>query len=450
MKKFFVKALSVAFVLSFSFTPALAALSVDDFVPPIQASDEAERAEQRTVREPGEVKEVRGEVTGKPAISAKSAQDALNVWVAKRVRGFDEILFPSGFGFVATGIGIYERLDNPVATRASQRGAYVRAYMDAKSQLAEGLTGVLTSGNTEAFSRIATINESLGQTLANVEDVTVESVRQRVDALLRGYVVYDVLDDVNASRVFLTIATTPRTQGHYDRPDASTLSAASVQEGLAQVLAEIERGLTPPVGGRTIFVPATGELAFVGFGSAIIGRHDSAAVQARLELNAEEIARVRATNALCGIIVGEEIASPTETDAEIRSMSKDFEELSRNDPIVKENPEHPGYVKLQNRKSAFRAAETTRRVITGATRGMLPPGVKHQSWADEDRAFTYAVAVYLPSATERAAEGAESMRSGAILRPVGEEPRRGIAPAPTFREDVRQGPSGTVQNVDDL
>ena len=67
-------------------SPAFAALSVDDFIPPVQASSEAERAERLKVREPGEVKEVEGEVTEEPAISAKSAQDAVNAWVETNER----------------------------------------------------------------------------------------------------------------------------------------------------------------------------------------------------------------------------------------------------------------------------------------------------------------------------------------------------------------------------
>ncbi|MDR1979814.1 MAG: hypothetical protein LBQ42_13845 [Synergistaceae bacterium] len=441
-----------SFVLVLFAAPALAALSVDEFIPPVQASSEAERVEQLKVREPGEVKEVEGEITEEPAISAKSAQDAINAWVAKRASGAVEVVFPSGFGFVSTGTGTYEKHENPVAARISKRGAYARAYMSAKSQLAEKLNGVLNKGKTEAFARMATVNESLGQTLVNMEEVTTEAIRQRVDGFLRGYVVYDVFDDVAGTRVYLTIVTTPKTQGHYDRPDPSSLSAVSVQEGLAQVFAEIEQGLTPPVGGRTVFVPATGELAFVGFGSTVVGRHDNSAVQARLELNAEQIAKMRAKDSLCGVIVGEEIAAAEKLDAEVGSMTKDFEELSKDDPAVRNDPEHPGYVKLRNRKTEFKAADVYKSVITGAREGVLPPGVQQQSWLDEDKAFAYAVAVYLPSVTEQAAAGAETMKSGTILRPVGEKPETIPVEIPTKtpKEDVKQGPSGTVQKTDGL
>ena len=442
MKKIFLALSLVSFA-----APALAALSVDDFIPPVQATTEAERTERLKIREPGGIRQVQGEVTGKPAVSAKSAQDAINAWVAKCVEGFEEILFPSGFGFVSTAIGTYEKLENPVAARMAKRKAYVRAYTGAKRQLAEGLKGVLTEGNDQAFDRIATVNESLGQTLVNAEEVTMESVQQRVDGFLRGYVVYDVFDDVDAARVYLTIVTTPKTQGHFDRPDPSSIAATSVQEGLAQALAEIERGLTPPVGGMTVFVPATGELAFVGFGSAVIGRQDNAAVQAKLELNAERIAKIRAQDSLCGVIVGEEVAAAEKVESEIGSMTRDFEELSQDDPAVKENPDHPGYVKLQTRKTMFKAAEAYQTTITGARKGVLPPGIRQQSWMDEDKAFAYAVAIYMPSASDLAAKGAESMERGTILQPTDGGQ---LIPTATPREDVKQGPSGTVQNFNGL
>ena len=439
---FFIFAVFTLVLLSGSI--AQAAISVDDFLPPAQAATPEDASVRLTVENPAEVKEVEGDVTGEPAISAASAQDAINAWVAKRSDGFEEIVFPSGFGFVATGVSTYGKHDNPVAERAAKRNAYVTSYMRAKTQLAEGLNGVYTSGRTKAFERIATVNESQGQTLINIKEDTQEAIRQRIDGFLRGYVVYEVFDDAEDSRVYLTIVTTPKTQGHFDRPDVRTISASSVQEGLGQVFVEIEKGLTPPVGGRMIYVPATGEMAFVGFGSAVVGRQSNAAAQAKLELNAERIAKIRAKDALCGVIVGEDIESEEKLDSQVSSMNNDFEELCKDDPIVKNNPDHPGYVKLQNSVSAFKAAEANVSVMRGAREGVLPPGVRQEAWSDEDKEFTYAVAVYMPSASNAAETGAASMQSGGILTP----PAGG--PVPTPSEEVRQGPSGTVQDVKDL
>ncbi|MCL2009991.1 MAG: hypothetical protein FWG71_05525 [Synergistaceae bacterium] len=417
-----------AFAFVFFASPAVAALSVDYFIPPVQVSDEAERAEARSVKEPGEVREVTGEVTGKPAISAKSAQDALNHWADKRVEGFTEVLFPQGFGFVSTGIGTYEVHPNPVATRISKRNAYTLAYMQAKRQLAEGLNGVLSEGNTKAFEQIAMINESMGQTLANVESVTTEAIAQRVNGFLRGFVVYDIFDDVDASRVYLTIVTTPRTQEQFDRSSTSSISAVSMQEGLAQVFAEIENGLVAPVGGKTVFVPATGEIAFVGFGSAVIGRQDDRAVQARIELAAERIARVRARDALCGIILGEDIQSTESVDSQLISMTETFDVLTSDDPAVTDNPDHPGYVKLQERRASFMSAEVYQSEIQSVRGGVLPPGVRHQSWMDEDKAFAYAVSIFMPSASSGPAHSGTQ----------------------TPQEEIKQGPSGRVQGIDGL
>ena len=181
--EFEMKKICLALVFTFVFlsSAAVAALRVDDFIPPVHVSDEAERAELLKVKEPGEISEVEGEITGEPAISAQSVQDAINHWADKRVEGFTEVVFPDGFGFVATGIGTYGIYDNPVATRISKRNAYVLAYMQAKRRMAEGLNGVLTAGNTRAFERIATVNESFGQTLINAESLSTESIRQRID-----------------------------------------------------------------------------------------------------------------------------------------------------------------------------------------------------------------------------------------------------------------------------
>ena len=51
---------------------------------------------------------------------------------------------PSGIGFVATGIGAYRTMENPIATRIAKRKAYVIAFTNAKKRLAEILGGSAT------------------------------------------------------------------------------------------------------------------------------------------------------------------------------------------------------------------------------------------------------------------------------------------------------------------
>jgi hypothetical protein len=41
------------------------------------------------------------------------------------------VKFPSGLGFVATGMATYRAMENPVATRIAKRKAYVLAYTQA-------------------------------------------------------------------------------------------------------------------------------------------------------------------------------------------------------------------------------------------------------------------------------------------------------------------------------
>ena len=236
---------------------------------------------------------------------------------------------------------------------------------------------------------------------------------------------YDIFDDTDATRVYITIVSTPTTQRQFDRPEPSNVSAASMQEGLAQVFAEIENSLTSPVGGRTVFVPATGEIAFVGFGSAVVGRDDNRATQARLELNSERIALVRAKDALCEILLGETLEGSEGLDSELAEATRTFNELTRDDPLVVHNPNHPGYVKLQDRQASFKAAEIYQSVVESARQGVLPPGVRQQSWLDEDGSFAYAIAVYVPSVSD-------------------------IPSEPVTPLENPQGPSGRVQNIDGL
>jgi hypothetical protein len=89
--------------------------------------------------------------------------------------------------------------------------------------------------------------------------------------------------------------------------------------------------------------------------------------------------------------------------------------------------------------------------ISCLRKGVLPPGVKTQTWLDENKAFAYGLVVYMPSASQRAAEGAKQMQQGQIVQPVPREGQTGIKPG-TLPDagTLQQGPSGQVQSKDAL
>ena len=430
-----------------------ASLSADDFLPPAQAKTPEQEKALKAVQKPEDVKQETGALTGQPAVSAASPQDAINAYIKKRRVGFSELVFPSGFGFVATGSGVYEKHSNVIAARVSQRNAYLKAFMDAKRHLAEGLFGLTNESKTKVAETVSTIIEQAsGGGLKNVSEQTNESIDQKVEGMLRGFVVYDVFDDFDVGQVFVTIVTTPKTQGHCRRPDMDSISAVSVREGLEQILAEANKGLIPPVGGKTIFVPQTGELAFVGFGSAVVLKDNDKAMQAKLNLDAERIAKMRAIDALCGIIVGDSMMARNKLDSQVGSMMKDFDLIAKDDPTAPKDPNAPAFQQLQQRKKDFLAVGISTSEATSMRKGVMPAGVKTETWFDsDDKYFSYGMAIYLPSTTARASGAAKSMQQGQIIQQPGAG-GSGVTPGANQPDagTLKQGPSGQVQSNDAL
>jgi hypothetical protein len=444
--------LSPALACLLLFCPALAlaqSFSADDFLPPAQAATPTDEAALRQVQAPGEVKTETGAVSGQPAITAASPQDAINAYLAQRSAGFTELQFPSGFGFAATGVATYAKHESVVAARIDQRNAYNRAYTQAKKNLAQGLYGLSNEGRTKIAEAMSNIDEAAQGTLTRAETLTSESIRQSVEGLLRGYVVYDVFDDFENTAVYVTIVTTPKTQGHYERPAAGAVAAASVKEGLDQVLAEVKKGLVPPVGGRTVFVPATGELAFIGFGSAVVRVDQDKALQAKHNLNAERTAGLRAGDALLGIISGDAITGLDKLDSETKDLLADYEETTRDDPLAKPAADSGSYKILSERKKEFLSLESSSSTVSSLRKGVVPPGVRTQGWRDSDNAFAYALSVYLPSATARADQARQSMQQGQIVQSPGGKAAAG-SPPPPEAGILNQGPSGRVQGDEAL
>jgi hypothetical protein len=413
--------------------------SADDFLPPALANDQAQADKLLAVQNRGEVKIETGDLTGQPAIKAASPQDAINAFIEQRTSGCQEFSFPSGFGFAASGVGTYKVHPSNTATRIEQRNAYVAAYVNAKRNLGECLNGLSSEGKNKLAESMTNIDTS-DRTLTSLEASSSETITQAVNAMLRGYVVYDVHDDFPASTVYVTIVATPKTMGYFERPDPQTIVAESVHEGLNQILTEVKKGLVPPVGGRTVFVPATEEIAYVGFGSAVIRFDSDPAIQTRQNLNAEKIAKMRASDALCGLIIGDQITATDALDSQTASLSADFAKITENDPIMGSH-DSPNYRALNERRQSFLSVESNSSLVTSLRKGVLPPGVTTQGWRDQDNTFAYAISVYLPSATDRAREAGQMMRDSRIL----DAPKGGPgAPQPQTPE-VKPGPSGRIE-----
>jgi hypothetical protein len=401
--------MAVAIVLGV-FAPAFAQVTADDFLPPVQGGP-------TDVKEPAKVK-VEGKV-----VSGPTAQDAINTAVNKNIEGAKEgdaevgtnmVKFPSGLGFVATGAGTYRTMENPTATRIAKRQAYVIAFISAKKCLAESLGGLTNEGKDEIRQAMTNVNLPKEEA-TNISTKTDESVKQAVDMMLRGFVVYEVKDDTKQNTVYVTIVTTPKTRGKLARPAPNVIEVDDLREGVSQVLSEVKSGLVPPIGGRIIMMRKTGETAFVGFGSVVVRSSTNSAVQAKLNLESHKIAKMRSADALCGLIVGDKLSWEGSVTEKMRDEVKEFDDSVKKDPTASDEA---GIKKLEKAKQTFMSTIESTDEFKSARRGILPPGVVTKTWVDGDNAWAYGMSVYIPSASKAAAQVAKEMQDGTIIQPI--------------------------------
>jgi hypothetical protein len=408
------RALAVLLLWCVPGLPALAQVSADDFLPAVAGGP-------REVKDSNKVR-VQGRV-----VEAATAQDAINAAVkenANALRGGNTpevgakiVKFPSGLGFVATGAATYRVIENPVATRIAKRKAYVVAFTQAKKGLAEILNGLSNEGKENIRQALKNVNLPKEE-MTNISDDSEEAVTQAVSMMLRGFVIYEVQDDTAQNTVTVSIVTTPKTRGKLARPAPNAVEAESLREGLEQIIQEVRTGVVPPVGGRIITMRATGETAFVGFGSTVVRSSDNSAVQAKLNLAAQKLAAAHSKDALCGLIIGDETSWRGGVVEGLKDEVREFEELAKDDPLAKDNS--AGVRKLEKARQTFVAKIQSDEVYTSARKGVLPPGINTRTWFDDDHAWAYSMSVYVPSLTQAAAEAAREMRDSRILQPLGD------------------------------
>ena len=202
--------------------------------------------------------------------------------------------------------------------------------------------------------------------------------------------------------VYVTIVSTNKTCGKLARPASDVVEADSLRDGLNQVIAEVRSGLVPPVGGRIIMMRSTGETAFVGFGSDVVRTSANQAVQAKLNLDAQKIAGMRAKDALCGLIIGDKTSWKGSAEESLKDQVQEFEAASESDPLAKESP--GAAKKLAKARQTLASWSERTEVYQSARKGILPPGVNTKTWFDEDHAWAYGMSVYAPSLSKAAAQ----------------------------------------------
>ncbi|MDR1651104.1 MAG: hypothetical protein LBR87_04895 [Synergistaceae bacterium] len=423
------------------------ALDADDFLPPVQASPEQKEA-LMSVKDEASVKTEVDPVLKTEVTTAPTLQDAINKIVEKPKQGCRLIQQRDGSTvFVATGNGSYNPdYQNVVASRIEQRNAYVEAFMNAKSEMTQTAGELVVRGATDFDKKVETIDSDV-KSLTNIERELSEEQLQSARKVLKGYVTYSVQDD-GKGRVYVTIVSSPKTRGKYGRSGADGITAASLSDGLNMLIAEIKSGLVPPVGGRVIEVPGSGEVAFVGFGSSVVRKDSEPDVQEELNLQAEQVAGLRAADALAGIILGDDTSWQAHADETTRKQVKDFETLQMNDQTAKGSDAE--IREYENRIKGMRNTLSTDTKIQSLRNGVLPPGIIRETSLDDDEYFAYGIAVYVPSVTDAARQASQEMDDAQIVRP----PAPAASPSDTARTgggkqsqdlEMKKGPSGIVE-----
>lgn len=445
-------------------------LTADDFMPVIQAESEKQREELLTVQHPEEVKTEVDPLTKIETTSGKSLKDAINYLIkpyerrgVKAIRtGVRRASDPTGYSaLVSTGLGSYNknlRDTNINAARISQRNAYLIALIDAKNQLVETLKGVNVSGKDIFSNEDTTSNTSANASSGGAVAVN-QSARVDTKGILKGYVTYSTFDD-GVSNVYVTIVITPKTMQATQRPDEDNLIFNNLRDGITTALAEIQSGLVPPVGGRTITVPKTGEMGLVAFGSAIIQRADTPMAIAMQERNAEKIAKMRAQSELCAILAGDQVdGHKSYQESVIQAFGNSAQKTKEKDPMNQMTDESD-FALVNSVKDEFMHNRQFNEAISNARHGVIPQGVNIISWTDDEGAWAYAVAVYIPSESNRAATDARTMEESQLIRPIQTEQDRQKAQEAIKKQqeqerlvkgslnndsgELKQGVSGTI------
>lgn len=416
MSNFFSRFVCVRLVLAAALTVCCSvsaeAISADDFLPPAQA-EPAQAAELLKIQEPDAVKTEVDENIGVEVTSASTLQDAVNAIAMRKKQGCQivQISADGGVTFVATGQEVYDTsLKNVNAVRIAHRNAYVRAFEKAKSEMSKTVGGMVNKGITN-FGESMDTTDTANASVMNVETNSSESLEQSMRKVLKGYVTYAVFDD--DGKVTVTIVSSPKTRGKFSRSGANGISAASLRDGLNSLIAEVKKGLVPPVGGRVIDVPGSNEVAFVGFGSAIVRYSSNKAMQERMKLQAEQMAGARAADALTGIILGDDTMWELKSDESTREMMKEYENASADDPTVQGTEEEKRA--YDERINSFRNAMKTVTNQQSLRQGVLPPGVMRDTDLSDDEYFAYGIAVYVPSISREVMEAEREMDEAQIV-----------------------------------
>jgi hypothetical protein len=417
-------------------------LDLDSFLAPVQGGNEA----------------VQGDVEVGDTVHAETMQDGLNAANGLLAEDGDGVLLVStktGLGTIARASASYNTYQNINATMLSKRGAYFRAYQEAKRQLLVNFEGVQNSCEGAVNDDLVVIDTGVEST-ANTLTESSEVCRETISGLLAAFVVFDVDDNVNELEVSISVASSTKTRSAFLRLSEAVIQTGDPNAAFQNLMVEIARFATPPMGARLITAPDTGEQVVVGFGSSIIRTNKNKSVAKRLAKAAKSNADTRARNALVQFLQGDKLYWEGGFDESQIEGSEQFkipvdEEGNVGDPQV-----------LDNERNVFMNILTDSQAYSTVSSGKVPPGVRTRSFKSEDGYWQFSVAVFQQSATAQARQASSENKaaSGKLDQMESQQGNAGSASSASRALKVEggltsgglnpQGPSGQVSDKDDF
>lgn len=432
----------LAFLMFFSHGAVGQNLDLDSFLAPVQGGSDV----------------VQGEVEVGDTVHAETMQDGLNAANGLLAEDGDGVLLVStktGLGTIARASASYNVNENLNATLLSKRAAYFRAYQQAKKELLVNFEGVQNSCEGAVNDQLVDLQTGV-ESAANTLTETSEMCKETISGLLAAFVVFDVDDNQSEQEVSISVASSTKTRSAFSRLGEAVIQTGDPNAAFQNLMVEIARFATPPMGARLITAPDTGEQVVVGFGSSIVRTNKNKSVAKRLAKAAKNNAETRARNALVKFLQGDKLYWEGGFDESQIEGSQQFEipvdeEGNAGDPQV-----------LENERNVFLNVLTDSQAYSTISSGKVPPGVRIRSFTSEDGYWQFSVAVFAQSATAEARQASSENKSAAGKLDQMESQQAGSARAGAASRPLRiegglssgaanpQGPSGQVSDQEDF
>ncbi len=236
----------------------------------------------------------------------------------------------------------------------------------------------------------------------NTSSTLSETVDSALDGVIRGFVLYAVHDQPIRDKeekmvggiASVSIVSSPRTRQGVDNYLADVVETNSFAAGLEQAMTELKSGVIPLQGCKQIVLRSTGEIGFVGFGSAIIQTKDDPVKQAEEEITAGKLAEMRAKSAFLGTVKGERIQNI------VRSKEETFETFKDDNDLMNSRLYASGQEKAEKAIRNFDSKMQTNEEYRSARSGHIPPGVVMKKWTDRNKTWSFCVVGYFPTVTQ--------------------------------------------------